>query len=118
MSIIVLPLPPDTLRVNHRLGRHWGPLHRDKADYRTACLLLLKGQVWLVDGYPVHLEATLYLGKGQRCDPTDAGSWCKVCVDCLVTAGLLAGDSAAHINPFTARVERDWKNPRVEFRLC
>lgn len=113
---IWLPLPPDSLRANRRLGTHWGRTNGIKRDYKAFCLLKLRSDRALAwDGpYPITLTATAYLAKGQRCDPSDLGTWLKPAIDVLVEARLLAGDDGAHINPFVARVERDRENPRVE----
>lgn len=116
---VTLDLPLDELRANRRIGEHWGPLHEAKVNYRTLCHLRLKeqGARPYQGEYPVALVATAYLGKGQRCDPSDLGTWAKVAIDVLVASGLLAGDDASHVRPFVALVERDRKQPRLELRV-
>lgn len=116
----MFPLPPAELKTNRRMGQYWGNLHRLKASYRTACdmVLLHRGtQAKRVTVDSCHIVATAYLGKGQRCDPSDLGAWVKSPIDALVTGGWLASDSAAVVKSFTAIVERDAANPRLEIEV-
>ena len=113
---ITFPLPPDELKVNRRMGQHWGIQHRLKDDYRMICRLLARQQCQ--DSLKVcRMTATVYLGHRQRCDPSDLGSWCKVPIDALVAEGILLTDSSACIRSFTAFVERDAENPRLEIKI-
>ena len=117
------PLPPDELRVNRRMGQHWGNQHRAKKDYQEDCGIealahekaIAWRSAWMLER--CHLVAVAYLGARQRCDPSDLGSWCKVPLDVLVAQGILASDSAACVRSFTAIVERDARNPRLEITL-
>lgn len=117
MTTITLPLPPDSLRTNNRMGRHWGTLNKEKKAYKLACALAVRAARLTDDDngrYPAHLTLTVYLGKGQRLDPSDAGTFAKAAIDVLVEERVFRGDNSTYINPFTARVERDAHNPRLE----
>lgn len=115
---IVFPLPPISLKANRRMGQHWGGTHRDKASYRDACILTVKHILRRSETKQTcHMVATVYLGARQRCDPSDLGAWCKVPIDVLVSEGFIASDSAACIKSFTAIVERDATNPRLEIEV-
>lgn len=116
---ITLPLPPSELRVNRRMGEHWGAYHKAQKRYRRDCdaVLLLKAPKDVDESrwqYPVSMRAVLYLGKWQRVDPSDAGSWIKTAIDCLVAWRILPDDGYRYINPFTVEVKRDLANPRLE----
>lgn len=118
--MVTFPLPPDELRANRRMGGHWGPVHKAKSAYELACRACIlaakeKGLKTPSPGsYPLHVYLEMYLGKGQRCDPTDAGAWTKSVWDSLVYMEIWPGDSAAVINPFTVEVHRDAVTPRLE----
>lgn len=123
---ITLPLPPNELRANRRAGQHWANLDAIKNSYADLCSVAIKDWWRATDGakwailnaiakrrQPIPVTATIYLGKWQRLDAPDAGFFIKAGIDRLVAHNVFAGDSAAHINPFTAVICRDWKNPRV-----
>lgn len=117
------PLPPDELKVNRRMGQHWGAGHHLKTGYRTACELVVNywksgpGRWAISPVSSCSMTVTAYLGARQRCDPSDLGAWCKVPIDALVKKGVLKSDSSACIKSFTPFVERDAKNPRLEILL-
>lgn len=119
MPLVVLPLPPDELRVNASKGRHWGKIQQAKDDYRLEAWPEIDAQRREWEGVPVHwpthLYLTAYLGKGQRVDPSDVGTWCKFALDLLVEAGAFPDDNASRIRPFTVDVQRDARNPRIVF---
>lgn len=118
MPVIVLPLPPNSLRVNERMGVNWAVYQADKHAYMLLCAKAAREQraAWenVPASRPLHLKATVYLGYRQRCDSSDAGSWIKSGIDALVAEGVWPDDNASRINPFTADVQRDRDNPRVE----
>ena len=114
---VSFPLPPDELRTNRRMGGHWGPVNDAKQKYGLACRADIRAAGLTSPGpgaFPLHIWLIVYLGKGQRADPSDVGSWMKGAFDCLVTEEVLPGDSSAAINPFTVEVRRDWERPRLE----
>ena len=116
MTTIRLPLPPDALRVNRISGAHWGTYRRAKTAYKASVLAELGKYTWSDDNmaYPVCMALTAWLGKGQRCDLPDLGSWCKTAIDALVEYGIFRDDSAACIRPLMLDIGRDWANPRLE----
>lgn len=116
MPIITLPLPPIELKVNRIAGEHWGEYQKAKREYRLKCDSVLRSYEWGPDdgAYPVHVTATVFLRKRQKADTPDVGSWVKVAIDRMVACGVFRNDSNKYINPFTARVDRDWDNPRLE----
>lgn len=123
MPEITLPLPPNSLRVNQSKGVHWGSIESEKSRYLLECMAMLNpqmealGPVSAPAAWPVHLRVKLYLGKGQRCDPSDVGTWVKRALDYLVQRGLFPDDSSTYINPFTAEVDgSDRRHPRVVFQ--
>lgn len=116
-QVYTFDLPPISLKTNRRMGGHWSATHSLKVAYRDICALRVKSQHRGETIKACHVTATVYLGKGQRCDPSDLGSWAKVPIDTLVAGGAIASDSASCIKRFTAIVERDPGNPRLEIEL-
>ena len=120
LARFVFPLPPIELKANRRMGQRWGGTQSLKSSYRTICDMILLDKGRREGGVTVgscHIIPTVYLGKGQRCDLPDLGSWCKTPIDALATGGWITTDSAACIKSFTAIPGRDAKNPRVESEL-
>jgi len=114
---ITFPLPPIALKVNARMGAHWGPKNDIKVRYQAECVKAIKEQITLTNQVMrrCEIEYRVYLGKGQRADPSDIGSWCKSLFDCLVAMAVIASDSSSCITRLDlAGVGRDWDNPRVE----
>ena len=119
MPTVTIGVPPDTLRVNRRLGRQWVSSHADKTRYQQDVFRAWKtaGCPVMQPPWPVHLYVTLYLGKGQRCDAVDALTWCKAGLDSLTgVAGIAPDDGASYICPVTVDVGRDRERPRIELR--
>lgn len=119
MPSLELTLPPNELRVNRRLGRHWGSTQAAKKNYAMRVAFDLSGQrgVTMEGPWPVRLDVTLVLGPRQRCDNPDAGTWCKSLFDVLTRLGFWPDDSATYLDPITFHVEKkDRKNPRVVLR--
>lgn len=115
MEPLVLPLPPNELRVNGRFGWSWTALHEHVMSYREDCRLLIKAnKPEKPTRFPVHLTIQVFLAKGQRIDASDVGSFAKVPIDALKTMNVLPDDGSKYINPFTVKVSRDRKNPRLE----
>lgn len=117
MPKLVLPLPPNSLRLNRRIGGYRGKLSM-KDRYVEDCQkeALLQGKEWqgVVQQWPVHLTATAYLPARWRADASDIGGWIKSALDSLVEMGVFPDDNSAYIRPFTADVQRDPKRPRLE----
>lgn len=114
MPSVTFPLPPDDLRVNSRVASHWATLQRSKHGYVAQCWPAAKAAP-VAESYPVALTITAYLGPRQRCDTVDLGTWAKVAIDCLVSAGVFADDDSSHINPVTLSVVgTDRHHPRLE----
>ena len=117
----VFPFPPGSLRVNRRIGQHFGPQHKDVKAYRARCTAILAAVELEPEdrgGYPVHMHVTAFLGPRQRLDTSDVGTFAKVTIDCLVARGVLRGDSSHFVNPFTASVRTDDRqHPRLEVRI-
>ncbi len=112
--VYTFPLPPDELRPNRRMGGHWATTNRLKLNYKESC-----GWVIHEAGVPsspikhCRLTMTAYLGKRQRVDLPDLGSWGKAAIDAMVSMGVLVDDQASCVSEFTTRVDRDWQNPRL-----
>ncbi len=118
MPKLILDLPPDELRVNRTKGRSYLSWLRAKDDYRMACqtAALTQERAWkgkAVD-WPTDLRVVLILGKGQRVDLPDAGTWLKAGIDALVQYGVFPDDNASRFRSFKVTVGRDWINPHVE----
>lgn len=115
---VVLPLPPDALRVNRAMGMHWGSLAQLKATYQIQCAAAWKdaGRPALQGPWPVHLAVTVYLGKGQRCDAVDCLSWAKAGLDSL-SRRMWPDDGASYLNPVCVTVRRDRERPRIELEV-
>ena len=118
MPTIILPLPPDALRVNRALGQHWANTRRAKLSYEMECASMLRAPltVHMEGPWPVHIHITIWLGKGQRCDLVDAGTWAKPAWDVLTRLKVWPDDGSKYLCPATFYVDRDRANPRIELR--
>ncbi len=118
MPHLTLDLPPDELRVNRTKGRSYLSWLKAKHDYQNACCMaaLTQERAWRGKAavWPVDLRCVVFLGKGQRCDPTDAGTWFKAGIDALVQYGVFPDDNASRFRSFKVTISRDWAAPRVE----
>ncbi len=118
MPHLTLDLPPDELRVNRTRGRSYLSWLRAKDEYKEACWMAALTQQGAWRGkaveWPADLRSVVFLGKRQRCDPSDFGSWFKAGIDALVQFGVFPDDNASRFRSFKVTVGRDWVYPRVE----
>ena len=118
MAKLILPLPPKELKVNRALGVHWGSTRPFRKAYQLQVAVAARAQRAVWEGkpqpYPVAVRVVAYLGKGQRCDISDLGSWTKGLWDALIAVGVWRDDGSKFLRPMTFDVARDAANPRVE----
>lgn len=118
MPKLVLPLPPNELRLNRRIGGYRGKMGL-KDRYAEDCQkeALLQAAQWrgIPQQWPVPVKGTVYLpSRRWRADPSDVGGWCKAALDSLVKMGVFPDDNARYIKPFIGDVEYDPSRPRLE----
>ncbi len=118
MPHLTLDLPPDELRVNRTKGRSYLSWLKVKDEYKEACwgAAVTQEGAWrgkAVD-WPTDLRVVLILGKRQRVDLPDAGTWLKAGIDALVQYGVFPDDNASRFRSFKVTVGREWINPHVE----
>ena len=114
---LVLPLPPNELRLNRRIGGYRGKLglkERYMQDCQMAALTQAAQWKGIPQAWPVHLTATAFLPARWRADPADLGGWVKGALDSLVKMGVFPDDDSKYIRPFTSDVQHDKTNPRLE----
>lgn len=118
MPTLTFRLPDVALKVNRRVGAHWSTTDELKKVEQLFARDAIRDQFPFrlpsAKFAPYHVTCTVYLGKGQRADTSDVGTWCKHLIDQMVRSGVFFDDSPKWIRPFTSDVQRDAKNPRVE----
>jgi crossover junction endodeoxyribonuclease RusA len=110
LSLTIPDIPPT---VNHyvkhtRSGRHY-ETPRGKA-FKLLVAAIAQRQSIRAEHY--ELEATVYLGHGQR---GDGDNFWKCLADGLVKAGVIHSDAA--VSDWLMHVRRDRDNPRTEITI-
>jgi Holliday junction resolvase RusA-like endonuclease len=110
MTELTLTIPLTPVSVNHYKKRarngHWF-LTSESTAYKEAIGVIAAGRQVRAKAY--ELEATVFLGKGQR---GDGDNFWKVLADGLVKAGVI--DSDAKVTDWIMHVRRDREQPRTE----
>lgn len=78
--------------------------------FKEAVAIFGRGQTVEAESYEVSLQ--VFLGKNGRGDVDNFG---KCCLDGLVEAGIISGDS--EVQKVTIEKFRDWAEPRTEFTV-
>lgn len=109
--VIEIPMsPPLALSPNaRRRGNVWEQRTATEELRKAAWAHALNDHAILVGliASPVDVHEHIVWPKGQRLfDPDGLSSMCKAALDGIVDAGLIAGDSAKHVNKVSASQEK------------
>ena len=117
MPRLVLPLPPNELRLNKRIGGHRGKMGlKDRYMHDCKMAALTQAAQWkgIPQTWPVCVKGTVFLPARWRADCADVGGWAKSALDALVEMGVWPDDDSRYIRPFVGDVQHDKTNPRLE----